>query len=147
MDVDGATEVDVATAKTLRDQGIPFVDVRAHVDYANGHVPGSANLSLVVDLSKEELAKVAGPDDEVAFYCHSKYCSYSALASAKAVVWGYKRVYRFRRRLPRVEERRLSGRGGRNPIAAVDNLPAGLAQVPIRGYDCGDRSSSNGQAR
>jgi TolB-like protein/DNA-binding winged helix-turn-helix (wHTH) protein/rhodanese-related sulfurtransferase len=94
-DVEGATEVDAATAKALRDRGVPFVDVRAHADFANGHVPGAVNLSLVVDLSREELAKVAGPDDEIAFYCHTKYCEYSAYASAKAILWGYKRVYRF----------------------------------------------------
>lgn len=95
FDVDGATEVTAATAKALRDSGVPFVDVRAPLDYANGHVPGAINLSLVTALSKEALAKVAGPEDEIAFYCHTKYCSVSAYASAKAVVWGYKRVYRF----------------------------------------------------
>jgi TolB-like protein/DNA-binding winged helix-turn-helix (wHTH) protein/rhodanese-related sulfurtransferase len=94
-DVEGATEVDAATAKALRDRGVPFVDVRAHPDYAKGHVPGAVNLSLVFDLSKEALMKVADLDDEIAFYCHTKYCDYSAYASAKAVVWGYKRVYRF----------------------------------------------------
>jgi rhodanese-related sulfurtransferase len=95
FDVDGATEIDVTTAKALRDRGVPFVDVRAVPDYALGHVPGAVNLSLVFALSKETLAEVAGPDDEVAFYCHTKYCDYSAFASAKAVAWGYKRVYRF----------------------------------------------------
>ena len=95
FDVDGATEVDAATAKALRDRGVPFVDARAPLDYANGHVPGAVNLSLVTAMSKEALAKVAGHEDEIAFYCHTKYCSVSAYASAKAVVWGYKRVYRF----------------------------------------------------
>ena len=31
----------------------------------------------------------------MAFYCHTKYRSVSAYASAKAIVWGYTRVYRF----------------------------------------------------
>lgn len=79
----------------MRDRGVPFVDVRAHGDYADGHTPGAVNLSLVFDLSKEALGKVVGPDDEVAFYRHTKYCDYSAYASAKAVIWGYKKVYRF----------------------------------------------------
>ncbi len=94
-DVEGATEVEPAEAKALRDRGVPFVDVRAQPDYALGHVPGSVNLSLVFDLSKEALAKVADPDEEIAFYCHTKYCDYSAYASAKAVLWGYTKVYRF----------------------------------------------------
>jgi adenylate cyclase len=29
------------------------------------------------------------------FSCHAKYCPYSAYASAKAVLWGYTRVYYF----------------------------------------------------
>ena len=48
--------------------------MRAHVDFDNGHVPNAVNLSLVVDLTKEALARVAGPEDEVVFYCHGKYC-------------------------------------------------------------------------
>jgi TolB-like protein/rhodanese-related sulfurtransferase/Flp pilus assembly protein TadD len=94
-DVEGATEVDVATAKELRDSGVPFVDVRAAPDYALGHVPGAVNLSLVFALDRESLGKVAAPDAPVVFYCHTKYCDYSAFASAKAVAWGYSRVYRF----------------------------------------------------
>jgi rhodanese-related sulfurtransferase len=74
---------------------VPFVDVRAHPDYDSGHVPGAVNLSLVFDLSRDTLEQVAGPDEEVVFYCHTKYCDYSAFASAKAVLWGWHKVYRF----------------------------------------------------
>jgi rhodanese-related sulfurtransferase len=52
-------------------------------------------MSLTIHLSREELARVAGPDDEVLFYCHGKYCSVSAFATAKAVTWGWKHVYYF----------------------------------------------------
>jgi rhodanese-related sulfurtransferase len=62
------------------------------------------NLSLVVDLSRDTLAGVAGPDDEVAFYCHGKYCPYSAFGSAKAVAWGYRRVYHFAGGFPEWED-------------------------------------------
>ena len=95
FDVAGTTKIDAMAAKALRDRGVPFVDARAHFDYDNGHVPGSTNLSLVVDLSRDTLAQVAGPGDEVVFYCHGKYCPVSAFASAKAVAWGYRRVYHF----------------------------------------------------
>ena len=75
---------------------MPFVDVRAHVDYDNGRIPGAVNLSLVVDLSKESLAKSSGgKDDEIVMYCHGKYCPYSAYGSAKAIAWGYSRIYYF----------------------------------------------------
>ena len=74
---------------------MPLVDVRAASDFDVGHIPGARNISLVVGLSKEALAKVAGPEDEVVFYCHGKYCPYSAYAAAKAIAWGWHRVYRF----------------------------------------------------
>ena len=91
----GRRRSNAEAAKALLERGVPFVDVRAHVDYENGHVPGAVNLSLVFDLTKEALAEVVTPDDEVVFYCHTKYCEYSAYASAKALVWGYGKVYRF----------------------------------------------------
>lgn len=93
--VDGTMKVNVAGAKALLARGVPFIDVRAPLSYENGHIPKAINLSLVTGLSKESLAKVAGKDDEVAFYCHGKHCHYSAYASAKAVAWGYTHVLLF----------------------------------------------------
>jgi adenylate cyclase len=93
--VEGTMKVDVKEAKMLRERGVPFIDVRAPADYGNGHVPGAINLSVVTDLSRESLAKVVSKNDEVTFYCHGKHCPYSAYASAKAVAWGYKRIYYF----------------------------------------------------
>lgn len=95
FDVKGATKVSVAEAKALQERGVPLIDVRAHSDYANGHLPGAVNLSLIVDLSRETLATVAGPNDEVVLYCHGKYCPVSAYASAKAVKWGWTHVFYF----------------------------------------------------
>jgi TolB-like protein/DNA-binding winged helix-turn-helix (wHTH) protein/rhodanese-related sulfurtransferase/Flp pilus assembly protein TadD len=95
FEVAGATKVDTTAARALRARGVPFVDVRAQVDYANGHIPGAVNLSLPVGLSSESLASVVGRDAEVVFYCHGKYCPYSAYASAKAIAWGWHRVYYF----------------------------------------------------
>jgi TolB-like protein/DNA-binding winged helix-turn-helix (wHTH) protein/rhodanese-related sulfurtransferase len=94
FDVDGAPELPALAAGTLFDRGVKFVDVRAGNGYASGHVPGAINLSLVSDLSKDTLSKVANPDEEIVFYCHSKYCEDTAIAAAKAVLWGYTRVYR-----------------------------------------------------
>lgn len=95
FDVAGATKVTASEAKSLLERGVPFVDARAHFDYDNGHIPGATNLSLISDLSRETLSAIADPDDEVLFYCHGKYCPVSAFASAKAVAWGYRRVYYF----------------------------------------------------
>lgn len=48
-----------------------------------------------ISLSKESLSQFAAKDEAVVFSCHAKYCPYSAYASAKAVLWGYTRVYYF----------------------------------------------------
>jgi rhodanese-related sulfurtransferase len=93
--VQGTTKVDALTAKALHERGVTFVDLRAHLDYANGHIPGAVNLSLFDDLSAETLGAVVNPDDEVIFYCHGKYCGVSAHGSAKGVAWGWKHIYYF----------------------------------------------------
>jgi adenylate cyclase len=94
--VTGATEIDATTAKALHDRGkITFVDVRAASDFVQGHIPGAKNLSLAGFLSKENLAQVAGKNDDVVFSCFGKYCTYSAYGAAKALLWGYTHVYRF----------------------------------------------------
>jgi adenylate cyclase len=94
-DVEGATKIDAAKAKALHDQGAVFVDVRDAVEFGPGHIPSAANLELTTGLSKESLSKLVGKDDAVVFNCVGKYCPYSAYASAKAVLWGFTRVYYF----------------------------------------------------
>ncbi|MGX5840435.1 rhodanese-like domain-containing protein [Mesorhizobium sp. ArgA1] len=91
--VRGADRINVLTAGALFDRGVRFIDVRPEAGYASGHVPRAVNLSVVTQLSREELLKVARPDDEIVFYCNSGYCEISAIAAAKAVRWGYRRVY------------------------------------------------------
>jgi Predicted integral membrane protein len=94
--VTGAIEIDAPGAKALHDRGgVTFIDVRAAGDFNNAHIAGAKNLSLPVRLSRENLAKLAGKDDEIVFSCMGKYCPYSAYASAKALLWGYTHVYRF----------------------------------------------------
>ena len=104
-DVAGATKVDAAAAKQMFDEGsVKFIDVRAKVDHGWGTVPGAINLSLVTDLSKPSLMAVADLDDAVAFYCHGEHCPYSAYASAKALAWGFTKVYYFASGFPAWKE-------------------------------------------
>ena len=92
----GANEINASAAKTLHDRGsATFIDVRGPGDFESGHIPGANNLSVATRLSRETLATVAGKDDEVVFSCQGKHCTLSAYASAKALLWGYTRVYRF----------------------------------------------------
>ncbi|HEV7306000.1 rhodanese-like domain-containing protein [Ensifer sp.] len=95
MSVDRTIKIDLAEARALLARGVPFIDVRAPLSYDNGHLPKAVNLSLLTGLSKESLARVAGQEDEVAFYCQGKYCTHAAYACAKAIAWGYTHVYYF----------------------------------------------------
>jgi adenylate cyclase len=94
-DVKGATKIDAKTARSLQVRGVVFVDVRAASAFGREHIPGAANLDLQIDLSKETLSRLVGKNDEVVFACYGKYCPYSAFACAKALTWGFTRVYCF----------------------------------------------------
>ena len=94
--IKGVTEIDLETTQAMLEAGAISVDVRPATDFErNGHIPGSVSLSLPAALSSDSLGEVARPDGAVIFSCHGKYCPYSAYAAAKAVLWGYTRVYRF----------------------------------------------------
>jgi TolB-like protein/class 3 adenylate cyclase/rhodanese-related sulfurtransferase len=99
-DVEGATKIDATKAKLLHDKGITFIDVRGAIEFDAGHIPSARNMDLVVAVSKEGLARIVDKDDEVVFSCVGKYCPYSAYACAKAVIWGYTRVYYFAGGIP-----------------------------------------------
>ena len=90
-EVKGATTIDVATAKALFDQGVPFVDVRGPNRWAESHIPGAVSLPFI---SEAELSKIASKDQDVAIY-GSGYGT-RPYSVAEAVFWGYKKVYYFR---------------------------------------------------
>jgi TolB-like protein/class 3 adenylate cyclase/rhodanese-related sulfurtransferase len=94
-DVAGATTIDHQQAKKLHDRGVKFVDVRAAKGFASGHVPGAFNLDVATELSRETLSRIVDKNEEFVLSCHGKTCPDSAYASAKAVLWGFKRVYYF----------------------------------------------------
>jgi len=93
-EVEGATTVDVATAKALFDRGVPFLDVRSDNSYDAGHIPGAAHLSTA--LTESELAEVASKNQEVVIYCGGSNCHRSSSVCKRAVSWGWKKVYYFR---------------------------------------------------
>jgi adenylate cyclase len=94
-DVEGATKIDAAKAKALHVRGVVFVDVRDAGEFDRGHIPSAANLNMSTGLSKENLSQLVGKDDEVVFSCFGKYCPRATYACAKAMLWGYTRVYYF----------------------------------------------------
>ncbi len=94
--VEGATKIDISTAKTLHERGLRFIDTRGFSAWRRGHIPGAFDLSLP---SKAALMEIVDKNEEVVFYCDcdvgSASCNRSPNASAKAVAWGYQNVYYF----------------------------------------------------
>lgn len=99
-EIAGAKTIDVAMAKQLFDKGVPFVDVRKDSDFEAGRVPGAHHLELSKVFSDEMLGQVVGKGDEVVIYCNGQECMRSSEACAKAVEWGYGKVYYFRDGMP-----------------------------------------------
>lgn len=98
--VAGATTVNTAEAKKLFDQGVIFLDVRSNRDWEAGRIPGSKHLELKKVYNQETLAEIAGQSDKLVIYCNSTGCMRSSKACKKAVEWGYKQVYYYRKGYP-----------------------------------------------
>ena len=100
LEVAGATTVDPAAAKALHDRGVRFVDVRGEDLWKNGHIPGAVNLDWKITFNEAALSKIIVKDQEVVIYCMGPRCLRSSKASAKAVGWGYQKVYYLRDGVP-----------------------------------------------
>lgn len=98
--VPGATTVDVDAAKQLFDEEAAFIDLRKENVWNGGRVPGAIWLDFKKGFNKEALASEVGTDEKVVFYCSGVRCPRSSKASAKAVAWGYGKVYYFRDGFP-----------------------------------------------
>lgn len=93
--VDGTNKIDAAQAKDLHSRGVVFIDVRGPNSFAMGHIPSATNLEMSSGLSKESLLRASAKSNGVVFYCFGKYCPRSTYACAKALLWGFERVYYF----------------------------------------------------
>lgn len=98
--VEGATTVDVKTAKKLFDKKIMFIDTRKESDWKAGRIPGAIHLDVKKDFTKENLAKILDYSGHVVIYCNGSKCHRSAKASALAIKWGYNNIYYFRGGFP-----------------------------------------------
>lgn len=100
MTVPGAKTVTAAEAKGLFDQGGLFVDVRNDKDWEAGRIPDALHLDLHKGFDEAALTKAAKKEEPVVFYCNGEKCLRSSEASAKAVGWGFSKVYYFRDGFP-----------------------------------------------
>ena len=98
--VDGAVTVSTKRAKKLMNQGVTFIDVRRAADYQASHIQGAHHLDLKLDLTEDSLLSVIKKNRPVVFYCNGDMCQRSALASGKAVTWGWVSVFYYRGGFP-----------------------------------------------
>ena len=105
-EIEGATKLDLATAKSFHDRGVLFIDVGTDAEgqWKKGRVPGAINLPFVgKDPVKKRIrettfGEIVDKTEEVVFYwCPPKNSvCIPAWATAKAVNWGYQNVYYFK---------------------------------------------------
>jgi len=102
FEVEVATKIDIATAKSFHDRGVVFIDVSGESNWNAGHIPGAVHLPgertadpNQVRFNKTTLGEVAQHNDEIVLY-RSDWGIISPFVMAKAVTWGYQKVYSFR---------------------------------------------------
>lgn len=94
--VTGATTVDAQAARVLFDRGAAFIDTRIDADWEAGRIPGAVHLELKSNFTDGALRRLFRTDAELVIYCNGESCLRSAEAAAKALNWGFTKVFYFR---------------------------------------------------
>ncbi len=95
-EVEGATIIDVETAKAMNDRGVPFVAVDSR--WIVEHIPNAYNMEPDKgEFNKIRLSEIANKEQEVVIYRGGGFVGGrerdAANASAMAVNWGFKVYY------------------------------------------------------
>ena len=90
-EVEGATTIDVATAKALHDRAVTFLDVSA--SGVAELIPRAHRLNYYSEFDELRLLELVDKSQEIVIYGREE--SDPANAAAKAVSWGFERVYFF----------------------------------------------------
>jgi rhodanese-related sulfurtransferase len=102
-EIEGATEIDLATAKSFYDRGVVFIDGSTEQNWREGPIPNSVHLPTArnsADPTKPRLTEftlraIADESDEIVFLWCGPGLSCTPWAAAKAIKWGYQKVYYF----------------------------------------------------
>jgi len=87
---------------------LTIIDNRTVADYEAGHIEGAVHLVDSDILNEAVLARVVKSKDEpVLFYCNGVKCGRAANATAKAISWGYTKVYYYALGMAQWKERGL----------------------------------------
>jgi TolB-like protein/class 3 adenylate cyclase/rhodanese-related sulfurtransferase len=108
-EVEGATQIDVTTAKSLYDRGVVFINVTIETVWKAGHIPGTVHLPQYHPndpnkkrLTEATLLEIVDKNKEVVFYggTTEEVGLSTPAACAKALTWGFTQVYYFAGGLP-----------------------------------------------
>jgi TolB-like protein/rhodanese-related sulfurtransferase len=103
-EVEGLDSVDATTAKSLYDRGVVFINVGTVDTWKAGHIPGTVSLPKVRPkdpakkrLQEATLLEIVDKGGEFVFYGGwiGDFDPSIPFATAKAVTWGFTRVYYF----------------------------------------------------
>ena len=100
LSIPGAETVDSTAAYALYVRGVTFVDVRGKASWSSAHIPGAVNLDLKTDFEEAALSAEVTKDQPVVIYCAGPRCLLSSQACAKAIEWGFEKVYYYREGFP-----------------------------------------------
>ena len=97
-DVEGATTIDVETAKAMHDRGVLFIDV--YLRWMAEHIPSAYSMEFGTgEFNKVRLSEIVNKDQEVVIYggggTGGLGARAAANASARAVSWGFEKVHYF----------------------------------------------------
>jgi TolB-like protein/class 3 adenylate cyclase/rhodanese-related sulfurtransferase len=102
FEVEGAPQLDLEEAKALYDRGAIFIDTSSFEIWREAHVKDAVHLPYdrsddptAPRLDRHSLREVAGKEDEIVFYYRDRSVIFAAWEPAKAVAWGYHKVYHF----------------------------------------------------
>ena len=94
IEVKGAKTIDAETAKIMHERGVPFIDV--HVKWKQSRIPGAYFLEeWAYDFNEARLAEIVGKNQEIVIYASSPNHRWASKSTARAVTWGYDKVYYF----------------------------------------------------
>ena len=96
FEVKGATTIDTETAKTLHERGVPFIDI--WFAWTQNHIVGAHFQDVwTYEINDASLPEVAGKNQEIVIYSsRSGENRWTPEAVARAVSWGYKKIYFYR---------------------------------------------------
>ena len=103
MEIQGAKTLDSRGVIDLisTTPGVAIIDNRTRADFDSGHIEGAVNI-VDTDMTAESAlaGAVKSKATPVLFYCNGVKCGRAANATAKAVEWGYSRVYYYALGIP-----------------------------------------------